>query len=162
VDESMALLLSRGLSGAPVVDNTNDQRLVGMLTSFDFLQQEAFEGVLLPMEGSLEHVEMYVQAAQRICGQQVADVMTYNPEKITMDTPMRTAAALMTRKRLHRLPVVDTNSGGRLVGILSCSNVMKDLLHIVRTLPPSATATSAAASSSSPSPDAVSDNGNEK
>jgi CBS domain-containing protein len=45
VDESMGLLLSRGLSGAPVVDK--DQRLVGMVSSFDFVQQEAFGGSLL-------------------------------------------------------------------------------------------------------------------
>ena len=138
VDEAMALLLSRGLSGAPVVDGQDSRRLV---SSFDFLQKEAFEGALLPMEGSPQHVELYVEAAQRICGQQVSDVMTYQPEQTTLDTPMRTAAALMTKQRLHRLPVVDTSTG-RLMGILSASDVMRDLLHVVRSLPP---VTSAAA-----------------
>lgn len=47
---------------------------------------------------------------------------------------MREAAAIMSEARLHRLPVVDER--GTLVGVLSSAEVMKDLLHIVRNLPP--------------------------
>lgn len=73
-DEAMATLLVSGLSGAPVVDR--HKKLVGVVSSFDFLQKEAFEGALLPMEGSRANVARYVQAAQKICGQVVADIMT--------------------------------------------------------------------------------------
>jgi hypothetical protein len=73
-DEAMATLLVSGLSGAPVVDR--DRKLVGVVSSFDFLQKEAFEGALLPMEGSRANVAKYVQAAQKICGQVVSDIMT--------------------------------------------------------------------------------------
>jgi CBS-domain-containing membrane protein len=73
-DEAMATLLVSGLSGAPVVDR--NRKLVGVVSSFDFLQKEAFEGALLPMEGSRANVVKYVQAAQKICGQVVSDIMT--------------------------------------------------------------------------------------
>lgn len=80
-DEAMALLLVSGLSGAPVVvdvsdDDATHKILVGVVSSFDFLQREAFEGSLLPMEGSRANVEKYVHAAQKICGQIVQDIMT--------------------------------------------------------------------------------------
>jgi CBS domain-containing protein len=47
---------------------------------------------------------------------------------------MREAAAIMSELKLHRLPVVDDR--GTLVGVLSSADVMRDLLHIVRNLPP--------------------------
>lgn len=148
-DEAMALLLVSGLSGAPVVvdvsdDDATHKILVGVVSSFDFLQREAFEGSLLPMEGSRANVEKYVHAAQKICGQIVQDIMTpaNQVKTVTPDTPMREAAAIMSESKLHRLPVVDSAGGKRLVGVLSSADVMKDLLHIVRNLPP---ATAAAA-----------------
>jgi CBS domain-containing protein len=133
VADTMAMLLQNGLTGAPVVNH--EQHVVGIVTSFDFLQKEAFEGALLPMEGSAENVEKYVEAAKKICGQSVADVMTPSPQTVSPQTSMREAAAVMTAKRLHRLPVVD--DAGRLVGILTTADVMRDLHHIVRNLPES-------------------------
>ena len=55
---------------------------------------------------------------------------------------MREAAAIMSELKLHRLPVVDDR--GTLVGVLSSADVMKDLLHIVRNLPPAAEEAAAA------------------
>jgi CBS domain-containing protein len=55
---------------------------------------------------------------------------------VTPQTSMREAAAIMSELKLHRLPVVDDR--GTLVGVLSSADVMKDLLHIVRNLPPAA------------------------
>jgi CBS domain-containing protein len=132
VDETMSMLLHTGLDGAPVVDD--NQELVGVVSSFDFLQKEAFEGALLPMDGSVETVEKYVGAARKICGQKVEDVMTCHPATISQRSSMRDAAATMAELKLHRLPVV--NDAGKLVGVLTAADVMKDLLHIVRNLPP--------------------------
>jgi CBS domain-containing protein len=133
VDETMAMLLHSGLSGAPVVND--DHQVIGIVTSFDFLQKEAFEGALLAIEGSAANIEMYVDAAKKICGQKVEDVMTCNPITVTPETPMRDAAALMTEKKIHRIPVVDNNDNRRLVGVLTSADVMRDLQHIVRNLP---------------------------
>jgi CBS domain-containing protein len=131
VDEAMSLLFNYGVHGAPVV--TNDLKLVGMVSTFDFLWEEAFEGSLLPMQGSAENIEKYISAAKKICGKRVEDVMVTELWEVTPKTTMRTAAAIMTEQRIHHLPVVDEE--GRLVGILSSGDVMKDLLHIVNYLP---------------------------
>lgn len=132
VDHAMKVLLRNSVSGAPVIDD--DGILIGIVSNFDFLQKEAFEGALLPMEGSLDQIEKYVHAAQKICGQTVRDIMSPVVKTLTPDVPMRLAAEIMTNAKLHRLPVVDKEN--RLVGILSAADVMRDLLHIVINLPP--------------------------
>jgi CBS domain-containing protein len=132
VDDAMSFLLRHSISGAPVVDANNV--LIGFVSSFDFLQKEAFGGALLPMEGSRDQIEKYVQAAQKICGQNVRDIMSPVVTTLTPEIPMREAAEIMSNARLHRLPVVDSDN--KVVGILSSADVMRDLLHIVRNLPP--------------------------
>lgn len=132
VDETMVMLLCNELSGAPVVDSEN--KVIGIVSSFDFLQQEAFEGALLPMEGSAANVEKYVNAAKKICGRKIADVMSPNVATVFASAPMRHAAALMTEKRLHRLPVLDDKTQ-KLIGVLTSANVMQDLLNTARHLP---------------------------
>ena len=132
VDNAMHLLLQRSVSGAPVVDD--DNTLIGIVSSFDFLDKEAFEGAVLPMEGSRDQINKYVHAAQRICGQTVRDVMSPVVKTLTPDVPMRVAAEIMSQAKLHRLPVVDNDN--KVVGILSAADVMRDLLSIVQNLPP--------------------------
>ncbi len=45
---------------------------------------------------------------------------------------MRSAALLMSQQNLHRIPIVDE---GRLVGMITSSDVMKDMVRVVRSLP---------------------------
>jgi CBS domain-containing protein len=134
VDDTIAMLLNNGLLGAPVVNE--NMEIMGIVCSSDFLQKEAFEGALLPMEGTSEMVQQYVDAAKKICGQKVEDVMTSNPITVLPNMPMRQAAALMAEKKLHILPVVDGNN--KLVGIVSSTDVMRDLIKIARELPAAA------------------------
>ena len=55
VDETMNMLLENGLEGATVVDD-NSGAVVGIVSSYDLIQREAFEGALLPMDGTAENV----------------------------------------------------------------------------------------------------------
>lgn len=132
VDETMSLLLNNGLSGAPVVNDFHE--VVGIVTSYDIIQREAYEGALLPMDGTAENVNRYVDCAKKICGRKVEDIMTPDPSTVSSKTPMRLAASLMMQNKLHHLPVLD-DASGKLVGVLTAADVMKDLLHIVRNLP---------------------------
>jgi CBS domain-containing protein len=50
---------------------------------------------------------------------------------ITQGTTMRDAAAIMIKERLHRLCVVEEETG-KLTGVLSTSDVMRDVLTTVR------------------------------
>ena len=132
VDEAMRQLLLKGVSGAPVVDDETGTLLVGVVSSFDFLQKEAGDGALLPISGSFENIEKYIDAAKKICGKRVEDVMSIHSLTIESTSTMRSAAALMAKNKLHRLVVVDD---GKLMGILTTSDVMKDMLHVVSVLP---------------------------
>lgn len=136
VQDAMAILYSHSITGAPVVND--DLEVVGIVSNYDFLWEEAFEGSLLPLEGgdTAEHLRAYAKAARKICAQTVQEVMSDNEVfTVTPQTTMRHAAELMTKTKLHHLPVVD-GKNNKLVGILTSSDVMKDLLHIVRNLPP--------------------------
>ena len=106
VDDAIHALVKWGVSGAPVVSRDDKRTLLGVVSAFDFLQKEAFEGALLDIEGSTEHVMSYIQAAKRIIGQQVQDIMTSDPRTVSPNTPMRTAAEIMAREQMHHLPVV--------------------------------------------------------
>lgn len=136
VHDAVTLLLKFGVSGAPVVHNSTGE-LVGVVSSFDFLQQEAGEGTLLPPienSSSKDTVESYLNAAKKICAKRVGDLMTTNIRTMEASGSMRDAAALMSQERLHRLPIVDEK--GKLVGMLTSSDVMIDMIHVVKNLPP--------------------------
>jgi len=128
VDEAIATLLQAGVSGAPVIERLknaeNDQvesRLVGFVSSFDFLPREE-SGSLVTL-GELEDSE----TARRILGQTVQDIMTRDPVTVTTNDLMKTAAETMARHRLHALPVVDAKRGN-LVGIVTAKDVMRDVV----------------------------------
>jgi len=131
VDEAVHLLLDLGVSGAPVIDEHTGE-LLGIVSTFDFLQQEAGDGALLPMEGSVEDVQSYLASAKKICAKRVGDLMTPNPVTTTSNQSMRSAALLMSQQNLHRIPIVDE---GRLVGMITSSDVMKDMVRVIRSLP---------------------------
>lgn len=123
--DAMATLYAYSITGAPVVDE--NLKVVGVVSNYDFLWEEAFEGSLLPLEkqDSAEHLRAYAQAARKICAQTVAEVMSDN-EVVTVNpnTTMRHAAELMCKTKLHHLPVVDEKTN-QLVGMLTSSDIMK-------------------------------------
>jgi|AntRauTorckE5430_2_1112549.scaffolds.fasta_scaffold00276_8 CBS domain-containing protein len=59
--------------------------------------------------------------------------MTPNPITMNLGDSMRNAAILMNQKNLHRLPIVEKD--GRLVGMLTSSDIMGDMVREVRSLP---------------------------
>jgi len=131
-DEAIVALLSNKVQAAPVLD---ENKLVGIVTSYDFLQREAFEGAVVPVDptqGS-SNVESYAAAARKICGRKVSDVMTASPETVKRDARMRDVAAKMARDRLHTIPVVDDDGG--LLGMITSDDVMRDVLNVVKELP---------------------------
>ena len=100
------LLLRRGISGTPVVDQSG--HLVGMVSEHDCLES------------------ILVGTYQGDVGGSVSDVMTSEVETIQMGTSIVEAAHQMVTSGRRRLPVVDSEN--RLVGQISRS----DLLRAVR------------------------------
>lgn len=96
----VSMLLQAGVSGAPVVERLKnsvtdqvDTRLVGFVSSFDFLPREE-SGTLVQL-GELEDSE----TARRILGQNVQDIMTRDPVTVTTNDLMKVAAETMAKHR---------------------------------------------------------------
>jgi len=65
VDEAVYMLIDLDFSGAPVIDKDSGE-LLGIVSTFDFLQQEAGDGALLPIHGTMEDVQDYLYQARKV------------------------------------------------------------------------------------------------
>ena len=99
-----AMLREHRVSGFPV---TRDGKVAGVVTETDLLALAAGR-----------HHRGHRAAEQATAG----DLMSHPPVTISPDDLVKTAARLMHKHRLQRLPVVDRD--GRLAGIVSRSDVL--------------------------------------
>ncbi|GAA0344179.1 CBS domain-containing protein [Actinoallomurus spadix] len=103
------------VASLPVIDTGN--RVIGVVTEDDLLLRETPPGGALtgPRRRRAEHRKRTALTADRL--------MTAPAVTVTPDTPVRRAARLMHRHRIHHLPVVDPATG-RLRGIVSRSDLL--------------------------------------
>ena len=100
-----AMLRQHRVSGFPVADD--DGKVVGVVTETD----------LVALVAGRRH-SRHRAAEQASAG----DLMSHPAVTVGPDDPVKTAARLMRKQRLQRLPVVDRD--GRLAGIVSRSDVL--------------------------------------
>jgi CBS domain-containing protein len=98
VQEAAQLLDQRRISGAPVVDA--DDKIIGIITEADIISKVDREGL------------------------RVADIMSHNVIAVSEETPVSEIAALLTERKIKRVPVVENE---KLVGIVSRA----DIVHAV-------------------------------
>ena len=103
VREAVQLLASRRIGAVPVL---RAGALVGIFSERDVLYRLAEEGALC-LERS------------------VGEVMTAPPITVTPETTRDEARALMTRRRVRHLPVVD---GGKMIGFISIGDIVKSCI----------------------------------
>jgi CBS domain-containing protein len=123
---AIRLMLSKGISGLPVVDAQGTP--IGVVTEGDFLRRIESETCLrrprwlefLTSPGLL--ASEYVKSA----GRRVDEVMTPDVEAVEEETPLGDIVDIMERRRIKRVPVV---RGDRLVGIVSRHNLLRALVH---------------------------------
>ncbi len=96
VQEVAQLLYRERISGLPVVDE--HQRIIGMITEADIIRTIARDDL------------------------RVADIMSRNLVTVEEDTPVSEIAALLTERRIKRVPVVQA---GRVVGIVSRADIVQ-------------------------------------
>ncbi len=96
--EAAQLLDEKRISGAPVVDA--DSKIIGIITEADIISKVNRDG---------------------LC---VADIMSHDVIAIGEETPVSEIAALLTERKIKRVPVV---CEGKLVGIVSRA----DIVHAV-------------------------------
>jgi CBS domain-containing protein len=126
--EAIRLMLQRKFSGLPVVDSAG--ALVGIVTEGDLLRraetgtQRKRPRWIEFLIGSGRLANEYVHAS----GRKVHDVMTYDVQTVTEDTPLDEIVQQMERHQIKRLPVV---RDGKLVGIVTRANLLRALASVV-------------------------------
>jgi CBS domain-containing protein len=130
------LMLQNRISGLPVIDK--DGELIGIVTEGDFLRRSEL-GTQRRRPKWLEFIvgpgrlaDEYVHSS----GRKVDEIMTPDPCVVTENASLEKVVELMERRHVKRLPVT---RGGRMVGIVSRSNLMHALASLARDLQPAAT-----------------------
>ena len=100
VGDVVQLMANHRITGLPVVDE--DNRLIGVVSESDIIGK---------------------------AGDSVAEIMTNGSFTVSADTPLGDAAEILLRRRIRRLPVVDTEN--RLIGLLSRSDLITFFAHHV-------------------------------
>jgi CBS domain-containing protein len=125
VFDAAELLIGAGVSAAPVVDK--DDRIVGIVSEADLMRRaeigtepkHSFLGRLFADDAAT--AAEYTAFHSR----HVADVMTAKVVTVDEDASLGTAAGLMEKHKVKRLPVV---RDGEVVGIVSRANLLQALL----------------------------------
>lgn len=129
VEEAVALLGERGISGAPVVDA--EGRLIGLLDDSDLILAEArvhapsaieILGAYFTLPGARHKFEEEVRHA---LGRTVGDLMHARPPSVTISATLEDVATLMTERQVSRVPVVDDDR--RVIGIVSRGDLVAAL-----------------------------------
>ena len=133
VEEAVNLMLSRHISGLFVVDKDGD--LAGVITEGDLLRRDE-----LGTERSRPWwLRLLVSPARQAAdftqanGRHVRDVMTEDVLSIAQDAPLEDVVATMERHRIKRLPVT---ADGRVIGVVSRSDLLRALIGRVRDAEP--------------------------
>lgn len=131
VAQAWSMMVSHQLKALPVVNE--DLQVVGIITDEDLiaragLQQRLSVAKQLDPETIEEEIRQLSENHQR-----VEDIMT-RPVIITSeDTALSHAVGLMKKHHLKRIPI--TGKGGKLVGMLSRLDVLRQIASIESTLP---------------------------
>ncbi|MBI4259101.1 MAG: CBS domain-containing protein [Actinobacteria bacterium] len=112
--EVAALLLDRGISAVPVVDE--DGELVGIVSEGDLVRLET---VPAPQSHAIPMRRHVVDAPRLVEEVMTREVVTLPPEADVADV-----ARLMLARRVKRIPIVE---GRRVVGIVSRRDILKVL-----------------------------------
>ncbi|TXH80497.1 MAG: CBS domain-containing protein [Rhizobium sp.] len=130
VAEAAKMMLDNHISGLPVVDAAGS--LVGIVSEGDLLRRTELDTErkrswlleLLASPGKL--ADEYVSTH----GRTVEEVMSPTVVSVTSTTNLQDVVALMEKHHVKRLPVV---TNGRLVGIVSRSDLLKALARLLPT-----------------------------
>jgi CBS domain-containing protein len=124
VAEAVRLLAEHDVSALPVVDN--DDNVVGVISEADLLHWDEI--------GTGKHRSWWLEAmtpASTLAGEfakshgrRVREVMSTDVVSAAEDTPLGEIATLLERYRIKRVPIL---RGGKLVGIVSRSNLIQAL-----------------------------------
>lgn len=127
VRELAALFCERRISSAPVVDESG--ALLGMVTEGDLVEQD--KSLHIPTVVSifdwviyLESDKRFEKELQKMTGQTVGEIFTTPARSVSPETPVNEVADIMSREKVHTLPVMD---GDRLVGVIGRIDLIRSM-----------------------------------
>jgi len=133
--QAARLMLQRHISGLPVIDKSG--ALVGILSEGDFLRRQEtrtekrrsrwLEFLMGPGRIATEYTHSH--------GSKVSEVMTDDVRTVDENAPLEDVVHLMERFRIKRVP---TTRGGKVVGLITRSNIMHAMVSLARKAPPAA------------------------
>jgi len=120
--EVARLLMDNRISGVPVVDV--DGTVLGVVSEADLLVKEQGPGAIQhrPLARFLGESKESRARLVKLGAITAHEAMTSPAVTISSGRPIHEAAAMMTARRINRLPVVDD---GRLVGIISRADLVR-------------------------------------
>src|SRR5579863_5303125 len=126
------LMLQNHVSGLPVVDEAG--AVVGVVSEGDFLRRSEIgtprkrNRLLTFVFGHGREAEDYVHEY----GRKVSEIMTPSPITVGEDASLSEIVSVMERNHIKRVPVVHD---GKLVGIVSRSNLLQAVASLARDAP---------------------------
>jgi CBS domain-containing protein len=124
VADAVRLLAEHDVSALPVIDD--DENVVGVISEADLIHRPEI-GTEKQRPWWLEAVTPASKLAGEFAkshGRRVEEVMSTDVVSASEDTPLGEIATLFERHRIKRVPIL---RGGRLVGIVSRSNLIQAL-----------------------------------
>lgn len=127
IEEAVQLLAAHRISGVPVVDGGG--AILGMLSEADLIDEHKREAQIprtllygvFPLPD-----DVLLEAARRGKVLKAADLMTKPVVTATEETTIHELADLMVQHWVNRIPIV---RGGRLIGMVSRSDLVRALAH---------------------------------
>jgi CBS domain-containing protein len=134
VAEAATTLATQHISGAPVIDR--DGRVLGIVTEGDLWRRPEIGTARRHSwwEPLFADTRALAQEYIKSHGHKVEDVMTRDVVTVAEDAPFGDVVALLERKRIKRVPVVEA---GKLVGLISRGDIVR-LVAEAAAQPPSA------------------------
>lgn len=124
VSRAAKMLADHDISALPVIDE--HRHVLGILSEADLLRREEI-GTEKQRPRWLEAVtpsSLLAADYSRSHGRKVRELMSETVVSATADTPLSEIAALLERKRIKRVPIVED---GKLIGIVSRANLIQAL-----------------------------------
>ncbi len=122
------LMVDKRIGALPVIENGE---LVGIVTEGDLIMQDVkleFPTYLHLLDGFIMYppaTARFENELRKAVAADVRSVMTANPVTVQADASVEDAATLLVERDVSRLPVLD---GGKLVGVISKSDIVRSLL----------------------------------
>ncbi len=138
--EALNVFMLNKFTGAPVINQ--DGRIVGVVSLTDLLESNIHApfGVDFFTHGLVEYMEKNIQTAVQSRPGKVKNYVSQNLYTASPETPVNELAALMYRRQIHRLIIVDTQSN-ELKGLVTTFDLIKVLATVDLTAQLAATGT---------------------